>query len=63
MSTTRAPHPAPVDAELAQAEHAIERLLLAFEAGSLPEAHCGERVRTLVGSVGPSGFEPLTSRV
>jgi hypothetical protein len=32
---------------LAKAEQAIERYLLAFEAGSLPEAQCGERVRTL----------------
>ena len=35
------------ETELAQTEQAIERYLLAFEAGSLPEAPCGERVRTL----------------
>jgi site-specific DNA recombinase len=33
-----------VEGELAKAEQAIERYLLAFEAGSLPEAQCGERV-------------------
>src|SRR6266571_4111318 len=36
-----------VNGELAKTEAAIERYLLAFEAGSLPEAVCGERVRNL----------------
>ncbi len=36
-----------VESELAKAEQAVERYLLAFEVGSLPEAQCGERVRTL----------------
>ena len=33
--------------EVAKAEEAIERYLLAFEAGTLPESQCGERVRLL----------------
>jgi site-specific DNA recombinase len=33
--------------EVAKAEEAIERYLLAFEAGTLPESQCGERVRSL----------------
>jgi site-specific DNA recombinase len=36
-----------VEAELVKTEAAIERYLLAFEAGSLPEAVCGGRVRRL----------------
>jgi hypothetical protein len=36
-----------VDAELRKTEEAVERYLLAFEAGTLPEAQCGERVRSL----------------
>ncbi len=36
-----------VDAEAARTEEAIERYLLAFEAGTLPEAQCGQRIRTL----------------
>ena len=36
-----------MNGELAKTEAAIERYLLAFEAGSLPEAVCGERVRHL----------------
>ncbi len=34
-------------AELRKAEEAIERYLLAFEAGNLPEATCGQRVQAL----------------
>jgi site-specific DNA recombinase len=33
--------------QVAKAEEAIERYLLAFEAGTLPESQCGERVRSL----------------
>ncbi len=36
-----------VNAELAKAEDAIERYLLAFEAGTMPERQCGERVQAL----------------
>ncbi len=36
-----------VQAELDKAEQAVERYLLAFEAGTLPEAQCGQRIRTL----------------
>ncbi len=38
---------AKVDAELRKTEEAVERYLLAFEAGTLPEAQCGERMRSL----------------
>ncbi len=38
---------AKIEAELRKTEEAVERYLLAFEAGTLPEAQCGERVRTL----------------
>ncbi len=48
-----------VDAELAKTEAAIERYLLAFEAGSLPEAVCGERVRNL----GTKAGELLARRI
>jgi site-specific DNA recombinase len=33
--------------EVAKAEEAVERYLLAFEAGTLPESQCGDRVRSL----------------
>lgn len=36
-----------VDAEIRKCDDAIERYLHAFEAGTLPEAQCGERVRKL----------------
>jgi hypothetical protein len=36
-----------LEADLAKTEAAIERYLLSFEAGTLPEAVCGERVRRL----------------
>lgn len=36
-----------IDAELAKTEQAIERYLLAFETGTLPEAACGQRIQTL----------------
>ena len=36
-----------VTAEITKAEDAIDRYLTAFEAGSLPEDRCGERVRSL----------------
>jgi site-specific DNA recombinase len=36
-----------IEADLAKTEAAIERYLLAFEAGTMPEAVCGERVRRL----------------
>ena len=38
---------AAVTAEIAKADDAIERYLSAFEAGTMPEARCGERVRRL----------------
>jgi site-specific DNA recombinase len=38
---------AAVDDEIAKAEEAIERYLLAFEAKTLPEAQCSQRVRSL----------------
>ncbi len=38
---------AKVEAELRKTEGAVERYLLAFESGTLPEAQCGERVRRL----------------
>jgi site-specific DNA recombinase len=34
-----------VDRDLAKAEQAVERYLLAFEDGTMPETQCGERVR------------------
>ena len=40
-----------VDADLAKAEQAVERYLLAFENGSLPEAACADRVRTLAAKI------------
>jgi len=40
-----------VDAELAKAEEAIERYFLAFEAGTLSETTCGQRVQTLGGKI------------
>ena len=36
-----------IDAEIRKTEEAIERYLLAFEAGTIPEATCGQRLRTL----------------
>jgi site-specific DNA recombinase len=36
---------AKVDADIAKAEQAIERYLLAFEAGTLPDTQCGPRIR------------------
>jgi site-specific DNA recombinase len=36
-----------VDVEVTKTEQAIERYLLAFEAGTLPEAQCGPRIREL----------------
>jgi len=36
-----------VDGEIAKTEEGIERYLLAFEAKTLPEAQCGDRVRAL----------------
>ena len=36
-----------VDADIAKTEQAIERYLLAFEAGTLPDTQCGPRVRDL----------------
>jgi site-specific DNA recombinase len=36
-----------IDTELAKTEQAIERYLLAFEAGTLPEAACGQRIQAL----------------
>ena len=36
-----------VEAEIRKAEDAIERYFAAFEAGTMPEAQCGERVRKL----------------
>ncbi len=38
---------AQVDAEINRSEDAVERYLLAFEAGTMPEALCGERLPTL----------------
>jgi site-specific DNA recombinase len=38
---------AQVDAEMRRAEDAVERYLLAFEAGTMPEAICGDRLRAL----------------
>ena len=48
-----------VDTEAARTEEAIERYLLAFEAGTLPEAQCGQRIRTL----GSKAAELRTRRV
>ncbi len=48
--TIRAQHEAEmvtVETELTKTEDAIERYLLAFEAGTLPEAQCGQRIRAL----------------
>ena len=45
---------ATLDADLAKAEQAIERYLLAFENGTLPEAQCGERVRALGAKIAQS---------
>ena len=42
---------ATVDADVAKAEQAVERYLLAFENGSLPEAACADRVRTLAAKI------------
>ena len=42
---------AQVDAEINRSEDAVERYLLAFEAGTMPEALCGERLRTLAQTV------------
>ncbi len=36
-----------VDADIAKTEQAIDRYLLAFETGDLPQAQCGERIRNL----------------
>ena len=36
-----------VEAEIRKTEAAVDRYLAAFEAGSMPERQCGERVRTL----------------
>ena len=36
-----------LDGELCKTEEAIERYLLAFEAGTLPEAACSQRIQTL----------------
>jgi len=36
-----------VEADIRRTEEAIERYLGAFENGTMPEAHCGERVRGL----------------
>ncbi len=36
-----------VDADIAKADQAIERYLLAFEAGTLPDTQCGPRIRDL----------------
>ena len=36
-----------VDTDIAKTEQAIERYLLAFEAGSMPETQCGPRIRDL----------------
>ena len=38
---------ASIEAEIQKAEGAIDRYLHAFEAGTLPEAQCGERLRAL----------------
>jgi site-specific DNA recombinase len=49
-TTDRAQHQrelAKTDADIAKTEQAIERYLLAFEAGTLPEVQCGNRVRDL----------------
>jgi site-specific DNA recombinase len=43
---------AKLDADITAAERAIDRYLLAFEAGSLPEAQCGERIRALSEKIG-----------
>ena len=40
-----------VDAELTKAEEAIERYFLAFEAGTLTETTCGQRVETLAAKI------------
>ena len=40
-----------MDDEIQKAEEAIERYLLAFEAKTLPEGTCGERVRQMAGKV------------
>src|SRR6266498_5749321 len=40
-----------VTTEIARAEAAIERYLDAFEAGSLPEDQCGQRVQRLGGKI------------
>ena len=40
-----------VDAELAKSEEAIERYFLAFEAGTLSETTCGQRVQTLAAKI------------
>ena len=36
-----------VDADIAKTEQAMERYLLAFEAGTMPETQCGPRIRDL----------------
>jgi hypothetical protein len=36
-----------IDTELVKTEQAIERYLLAFESGTLPEAACGQRIQAL----------------
>src|SRR5680860_1595760 len=36
-----------VDAEITKTEQAVDRYLLAFETGDLPQAQCGDRIRTL----------------
>jgi len=41
-----------VEAKIRKAEDSIERYLAAFEAGTLPEAQCGERVHKLGEKVG-----------
>ena len=43
-----------VDTDIAKTEQAIERYLLAFEAGTMPETQCGPRIRDL--GVGPVGM-------
>jgi site-specific DNA recombinase len=40
-----------VDAELTKSEEAIERYFLAFEAGTLSETTCGQRVQTLAAKI------------
>lgn len=50
---------AAVEGELRKSEEAIERYLLAFESGSLPESACGERIQTLADKTADLRGRPL----